>query len=134
MAASIFGEKAIIPTEEALRGVLKDSLVLWDKMICVSEGCGEWKFYSKAAGWTYSVKKKKRTLFYMMPKDGYFQLTFVLGERAVEAAKAANLPEQTLSDILQAKAHVEGRSVAIDIKKAADLGTSQQLLELKLAY
>ena len=134
MAASIFGEKTIMPHEETLISALKGSKTLWDKMIAISCGNGEWKFYSKAAGWTYPIKKNKRTLFYMMPKDGWFQLTFVFGERAVEAAKSAELPEQVLNDLLQAKAYVEGRSVAIHVNGDADLDTAQKLLQLKLAY
>ena len=134
MAASIFGEKAVVPNEEALNSVLKDSKILWDKMIVFSGGIGEWKFYSKAAGWTYQIKKNKRALFYMMPKDGWFQLTFVYGERAVEAAKSADLPEQTLSDLLQAKAYVEGCSIAINVNSDVDMGTAQKLLQLKIEY
>ena len=134
MAESIFGEKAIVPNEESLNSALKGSKALWDKMISISEGSSEWKFYSKAAGWTYPIKKNKRTLFYMMPKDGWFQLIFVYGERAVEAAKAAGLPEQTLSDLLQAKAYVEGRSFAININNDADMDTALKLLQLKLEY
>ena len=134
MAASIFGEKAIVPDKELLAAALKDSKTLWNKMIDLSDGRGEWKFYSKAAGWTYPIKKKKRTLFYMMPKDGWFQLTFVYGERAIEAAKSAGLQEQTLNDLLQAKAYVEGRSIAVNVNSDADMDTAQKLLQLKLEY
>lgn len=134
MAESIFGEKASIPDEAALGAALKDSKVLWDKALGLSGGSGEWKFYTKAAGWSYPVRQKKRTLFYMMPKDGWFQLTFVFGERAVEAAKLADLPPQVLDALLQATPYVEGRSVAVDINNDADMETMQKLLNLKLAY
>ena len=134
MAESIFGEKVIVPNEDMLSAALKDCKVLWDKMIDISDGIGEWKFYSKAAGWTLSVKKKKRTLFYMMPKDGCFRLIFVYGERAVAAAKSAALPEQVLADLLQATPHVEGRSIPVNISSEADVDTAQKLLQLKLEY
>ena len=134
MAASIFEEKAIVPNEDSLISALKASKALWDKTVNISGGSGVWKFYSKAAGWTFAVKKGKRTLFYMMPKDAWFQLTFVFGERAVEAAKSANLPEQVLNDLLNAKAYVEGRSVAISIVTEADIDTAQKLLTLKLNH
>ena len=134
MARSMFGEKSIVPNEEALSAVLKENKILWDKMINTSEGSGEWKFYSKAAGWTYSVIKKKRTLFYMIPKDGWFELIFVYGERAVEAAKSAELPEQVLNDLLQAKAYVEGRSFSVKVISDADTNVAQKLLQIKLEY
>ena len=134
MAESIFNEKAIVPNEEMLNTALNSRKKFWDKMISLSEGIGEWKFYSKTAGWTYPVKKNKRTLFYMMPKDRWFQLIFVYGEQAVEAAKSVDLPEQVLNDLLQAKHYVEGRSLAINIKNAADLNIAKKLMQLKLEY
>jgi hypothetical protein len=134
MAASIFGEKAVLPNEEALRAALKDTQVLWDKILDISGGKGEWKFYGKAAGWTFQVKKGKRTLFYMMPKEGWFQMTFVYGERAVEAAQAYELPKNVLDDLLQAKAYVEGRSVAIKITSNKDIDVVEKMLQLKTEY
>ena len=134
MAASIFSEKAIVPDKEALGIALKDTQVLWDEILDFSDGSGEWKFYSKAAGWTMQVKKSKRTLFYLMPKDGWFQMTFVYGERAVEAAKSFGLPENVLGNIEQATAHVEGRSVALDVTSNEEINTVRKMLQLKLEY
>ena len=134
MAASIFGEKAIVPGNEALSAALKDNQVLWDKVLDFSGGKGEWKFYSKAAGWTLPVKKGKRTLFYLMPKDGWFQMIFVYGERAVEAAQSFGLPEKVLNDLEQATAYVEGRSVTIDITSNADIDIVEKMLQLKLEH
>ena len=134
MAASIFGEKAIIPNEETLSSALKGIQVLWDKILDISGGKGEWKFYGKAAGWTFQVKKGKRTLFYMTPKDGWFQMTFVYGERAVEAAQAYELPKSVLDDLLQAKAYVEGRSVAIEVTSHEDIDVVKKMLQLKMEY
>ena len=134
MAASIFGEKEIVPNEEALNAALKDSQVLWDEILDFLGGKGEWKFYSKAAGWTFPVKKGKRTLFYLMPKDAWFQMIFVYGERAVEAAQSFELPEKVLNDIQQATAYVEGRSVAIEVTSLSDIDTVEKMLQLKLEY
>jgi hypothetical protein len=134
MAESIFSEKVTIPNDDLLENALKISNALWDKMIEISGGRGEWKFYTKAAGWTYSIKKNQRTLFYMIPKDGWFKLTFVFGERAIEAAKLTNLPKQTLNALLTAKRYVEGRSITIKIESNADIPTAQKLLQLKLKY
>ena len=134
MSASIFSEKAIIPTQESLSMALKDNLVLWNRILDSSGGKGEWKFYSKAAGWTLQVKKGKRALFYLMPKEGWLQMIFVFGERAVEAAKSADLPKQVLNDLLEARAHVEGRSITIGVTCEAEMDTVEKLLKLKLEY
>lgn len=134
MAESIFDDKKIVPDDDALAAALKGGKSLWDKLIVLSGGSGEWKFYKKAAGWTYPVKQGKRTLFHMMPKEGWLRLTFVYGERAVEAAKSAGLPEQVLNDLLQATAYAEGRSVNVDIRSEADIAIAQKLLQLKTEH
>ena len=133
MAESIFGEKTIKPDDTALSAALKNSYALWTKMLELSGGAGEWKFYSKAAGWSYQVKSGKRALFYMQPKDGFFRLTFVLGEHAVKAAASADLPAAVLDDLMRATAYVEGRSFAIDVGCDADIETAEKLLRLKTA-
>jgi len=134
MAASIFGEKEISPNKEALSVTLKDNQVLWDEILELSGGKGVWKFYGKAAGWTFQVKKGKRTLFYMMPKDGWFQMTFVYGERAVEAAQLFELPEKVLNDLKHATVYVEGRSVGIEITSNEDIDIVEKMLHLKMEY
>jgi len=134
MAESIFAEKKVIPSEAVLNESLKDNRGLWDKMIALSGGSGEWKFYTKAAGWTYQVKHGKRALFYMIPKDGLFRLIFVYGKRAVEAAKSAGLPEQVMKDLLEAKVYAEGRSVSVTVNDDYDMDTAQKLLKLKQEY
>ena len=134
MAESIFAEKKVIPSEEVLSAALRDNRVLWNKTVALSGGSGEWKFYTKAAGWTYQVKQGKRALFYMIPKVGSFRLIFVYGKRAVEAAKSAGLPEQVMKDLLEAKVYAEGRSISVTVNGDTDMYTVQKLLTLKQEY
>lgn len=84
-----------MPDNESLANVLGSTRSLWNRLFEYAEeksnALGEWRFYSKKAGWSYVVKSGKRTLFYMIPQDGYFKLTFVYGEKAVEKAKESNI-------------------------------------------
>lgn len=41
----------------------------------------EWRRYSKTAPWVVKVSEGDRTLFYVSPKPGHFEVTVVLGER-----------------------------------------------------
>ena len=132
MAESVFGDKATRPTEGALYAALGQSGPWWDALLAECGGVGEWKHYTKAAGWVYPVKLGKRTLFYMLPKEGRFKLTFVFGERAVQAAKTAGLPPPVLDELLAATAYVEGRGVALEVTQAADLDIARTLLKIKL--
>ena len=57
----------------------------------------------------------------MMPKDSWFQMTFVYGERAAEAVRLFELPEKALNDLKEAAVYVEGRSVVIEITSDKDI-------------
>lgn len=134
MAVSIFPYKACPPTDDLLGEALGKGMALWDEILQHVAAAGEWKYYTKSAGWTYAVKAGKRTLFYMMPKEGYFFLTFVYGKRAVEAAKTAGLPSGILNDLLHSRAYMEGQSVSVDVKEKANLETVKKMIQLKIDY
>ncbi|MEO1771593.1 DUF3788 family protein [Candidatus Enterococcus ferrettii] len=137
MAVSIFDDKATTPDDTMLLSVLKEAQLLWNEAIHFVEQFGgitqgEWKFYTKAAGWTYVVKSNKRTMFYLIPKDAHLQATFVFGEKAVAAAEEANLPIDVLKNLRSAKAYVEGRSIAILVKDTEDLAVFKRLVTIKV--
>jgi len=134
MADSVFGDKGTIPEEQGLYDVLNSARSSWDEIFGISGGIGEWKFYSKNAGWTYVVKSGKRTLFYMTPKEGWFKVIFVLGKRAVDAAGSADLPGNVFNDLMQSREYMEGRSLSVDVKDMKDIDTIRKLLKLKLEY
>ncbi len=135
MSTSIFNEKAILPDNTALANILRSTHTLWNHLFefvkVNSDALGEWKFYSKKSGWSYVVKSGKRTLFYMIPQDGYFKLTFVFGEKAIEKAKESDIPEHIICCIEEATTYVEGRSFMVDVKNDADIETVKQLLLIK---
>lgn len=84
---------------------------------------GEWKLYSKKAGWSYVVKSGKRTLVYLIPQEGAFEAAFVFGQAAVDAAQNAPLPARVIQEINEARVYMEGRSVQVEIWEKADVGT-----------
>ena len=63
----------------------------------------EWRRYSKTAPWVVKVRDGDRTLFYIAPKPGHFEVTVVLGERAVEAALAGRVGKKLHASIREAK-------------------------------
>lgn len=136
MSFSIFGEKSIQPTEELLDEALANSKPLWEliknHVITTYENSNvEWKFYSKAAGWTFVLKSGKRTLLYLIPLHHYFKVNFVFGEKAVALAQNSELSESIISLILEAKPYMEGRSFMVDVKTDNDIADVMKLLEIK---
>lgn len=136
MAVSIFDDKKVIPDDSMLPPILKEAQSFWDEAIQhVQETCGavqgEWKYYTKAAGWTYVVKYKKRTMFYLFPKDAHLQATFVFGAKAAAAAEESDLPADVKESLRNAKVYVEGRSIVILVKNTSDLEVLKKLLVIK---
>lgn len=136
MSLSIFGDKATIPKDEMLAETLSEAEILWKSVIehiqsNYKNTSQEWKFYSKAAGWTLVIKTGKRTLTYLIPLKNSFKINFVFGEKAVEVAKQFDLPEPVITSILEAKQYMEGRSFMLDITKEEDIKTVQILLKIK---
>lgn len=139
MPLSIFGDKAIMPNENMLTGVLADTKVLWDQIrnhaaaVC-GNGSEQWKFYSKKAGWSLVVKSGGRTILYLIPLEGYFKVNFVFGEKAVRAAKTGGLPAPVLALIEEAAPYMEGRSFMFDVKTQTDAETASKLIDIKHAH
>ena len=136
MSLSVFDNKAFLPNDELLSNVLSETKNLWENIM--AHICGayknigsEWKFYSKAAGWSFVVKSGKRTLIYLIPLAGYFKASFVYGEKAVTEAQLAGLPEFVLESIAEAKPYAEGRSFMVDVRDSDDVSLVEKLLKIK---
>jgi hypothetical protein len=69
----------------------------------------------------------------MTPCDGFFLASFVLGERAVQAAHAQGLPTVLLAQIDAAKKYAEGRGVRVEVRTQADLRGLVELAAIKAA-
>lgn len=136
MSLSIFGDKAFMPSGEMLAEVLRESNSAWHEITkhisdAYGKMFGEWKYYSKSAGWSYVIKSGKRTLVYLIPLDGFFKASFVFGEKAVAEAARADLPDSITRAIQESKPYAEGRSFMADVKSEADVTVIQRLVSIK---
>jgi len=92
----------------------------------------EWRRYGKKSPWVLKVIQDDRTLFYVTPKRGKFEVTVVLGERAVEAALTGRVREALHASIRAAKPYIEGRSIRIVVVGEAGLAGVKELVAIKL--
>jgi hypothetical protein len=93
----------------------------------------EWKCISPKYGWSLGLKLKKRTVVHLSPCDGSFCVAFILGDRAVKAARQSDLPKSVLKIIHDAPHYAGGRGVRLEVKRSADLGALRKLTLSKLA-
>ncbi|MDR2866249.1 MAG: DUF3788 domain-containing protein [Methanomassiliicoccaceae archaeon] len=135
MSLSAFGDKGVMPDDHAVSSALGANKQLWDEIkdhaASYNDMNEEWKFYSKAAGWTLLIRSGKRTLFYMMPMNGLFRVSFVFGGKAADEAQRSDLPDALINTITTAKQYAEGRSFMTDVKEKDDVSTVIRLIAIK---
>jgi hypothetical protein len=134
MSPNAFIGRAKPPTDDELSTELGAARALWDELLTkLALPIQEWNSYSPKAGWSLKLKLKKRTIVYLAPCHGSFRVAFVLGDKAVEAARQLKLPKAVLKIIDEAPRYPEGTGVRLEIAARKDLAAVKKLAEVKLA-
>lgn len=124
------------PDDQELALVLGSAKALWDKLVDrlrkFDVDVKEWGSYSPKAGWSLRLKRKERIIVYLIPVLGSFQVSLVLGDKAVKAARASALPESVLKTIAGARRYAEGTGIRLTIKTAGDLAVVEKLAFIKI--
>ncbi len=138
MPANAFVNHRMPPTEAELAAALGESKAVWDQLLTVLAGehevnVREWKCYSPKAGWSLRVKHKDRTIVWLSPSRDSFTAAFILGDKAVRAARQSRLPQRILKALLDAPKYAEGTGVRLVVKSSRDLTALKQITAIKLA-
>jgi hypothetical protein len=134
MSPNAFIGRTKPPTDDELSIELGAARALWDELLTeLALPIQEWNSYSPKAGWSLKVKLKKRTIVYLAPCHGKFRVAFVLGDKAVAAARQLKLPKAVLKIIDEAPRYPEGTGVRLEIAARKDLAAVKKLAEVKLA-
>ena len=134
-----FTGKPTQPTESELYAALGSSATLWKDFVqsmANEEGVAgqEWKgICVKKYGWSLRLKQKSRNIVYLGPGQGCFMVGFVLGDRALKAAKAARLPRRVADALATAPQYPEGTGLRLLVQRAADLPAIRKIAAIKIA-
>jgi len=132
-----FVNRAVQPTAQEVDTALGDSAEIWKQLVdwLAEKGVAdqEWQSISPKYGWSLRLKLKKRTIVYLSPCIGCFRVAFVLGDRAVAAARQSDLSKSTLKLLDEAPRYAEGTGVRLMVKGAKDLPAVRKLALIKLA-
>lgn len=136
---SIFPDKAVMPTENDLVERLEDSYYIWKQihdfvLSKYTNGLMEWNYPGKKYGWSYRIKDKKRAIIYFLPRDKYFKVAFVFGQKAYDTIMKSKIDEQIKNDLQNAKKYAEGRGVSIEVRDESVFSDIKQLTEIKLNF
>jgi hypothetical protein len=97
-----FVNKPSPPTDAEILTALGAAKNAWDQLLSeLAQEYGvdihEWKCHSPKWGWSLRAKRKARTIIWLSPSPGYFTVLFILGGKAMQAARQTKLP-QRISD------------------------------------
>ncbi len=131
--------KAKLTTQDGrLAEALGKSLTLWTELverIAARHGPVErvWKPTKLEFGAVCLLKRKERTIIYLIPAAGGFEVSIVLGNRAATLALESDLRSETKKLISAARVYVEGRGVRFNVRAADDIVAALKLVECKMA-
>ncbi len=125
------------PTDAGLADALGATKPIWDGLIdemATQHGVAiqEWRSYSLKSGWALRLKRGKRTILWMAPCAGSFQVMFILGDRAVRAARQGGLSARLMRILDEAPKYPEGTGVRLHIKGPRDIPAIRKLAVVKL--
>lgn len=134
---SIFTNKSEIPTIENLEKGLASTADLWKKLEEFTvhndpKAKPEWKFSGEKFGWSYRINDAKRVIVYLLPRQHFFKIAFVFGNKATEKILESDVSELIKNELRQAKVHAEGRGIRIDVCDDADFDDLKKLILIKI--
>jgi hypothetical protein len=134
---SIFMDNAAQPTDDDLLEKLGSSHKLWSDLRSylltqLKDPSEEWNYPGKKYGWSFRMKSKKRNIIYFLPRDGYFKVAFVFGDKAVDKIAESSVQEFIKTELAEAKKYAEGQGIRIDVKNDDIMDNIKTLIKIKL--
>jgi hypothetical protein len=135
--SNAFIGKATTPTAEEVTAALAESNEAWKMLVdwLAEQGVAEqeWNSFSVKYGWSLRLKMKKRTIVHLSPCSGCFRAAFILGDKAVAAARQSDLSREVLKLLDSATRYAEGTGIRLLVKQKKDLAAIRKLAAIKLA-
>ncbi|MCX6231754.1 MAG: DUF3788 family protein [Bacteroidetes bacterium] len=137
MEISIFTNKISIPSNNDLLHSLDKTYVLWQEIrdycfLKYPDAIEEWNYPGEKYGWSFRIKDKKRAIVYLLPRDHFFKVAFVFGQKATDAIMASEVSAEIKSELLAARVYAEGRGIRIAVTDEHILADIKTLIDIKL--
>ena len=139
MPANAFVNRTVQPTVTELAAALGPAKETWDQFLAkLAQEHGvnvhEWRCYSPKWGWSLRAKRKARTVVWLSPSAGCFTVLFILGAKAMEAARRSQWPSRIVKAMEAAPKYPEGTGLRLVVKSSTDIAKLLELAAIKLAH
>jgi hypothetical protein len=134
---SVFMDKEKQPGLPDLKKALGATFNVWQELASYAlkaypAASSGWHFSGAAYGWSFRIRDKKRVLLYLLPRDGFFKVAFVFGQKAVDQVLDSEVPEFFKEELKNARAYAEGRGIRIELWDKALMQPLKKLIEIKI--
>jgi hypothetical protein len=138
MPANAFINRTEPPTDADVAAALGPAKAAWDRFLNdlaheLDADIHEWKCHSPKWGWSLRVKRKARTIVWLSPSETCFNVLFILGDKAVKAARQGTLPERIVTALDAAPKYPEGTGIRLNVKSIREIAALKKLAAIKLA-
>ena len=138
MPENAFINRTAPPTDADVAAALGPAKAAWDQLLSdlaqeLDVNVHEWKCHSPKWGWSLRVKRRARTIVWLAPCLGCFQVAFIFGDKAMQAARQTKWPKRVVKVMDEAPKYPEGTGIRLEVKSSRDIGTLKKLAVIKLA-
>jgi hypothetical protein len=136
-ARNAFLGKTTPPSDSDLEKALGRAKPLWDQLVAelASEHdvtTREWKSYGAKSGWSLRVMRGKRTIVWLAPSTGCFEVAFIFGEKALTAVRHSAVSARVLRMLDEAPKYPEGTGLRFQVTAVKDIAVVKKLAAIKL--
>ena len=138
MSENVFKSKEIQPDEQMIRETLGTNYAHIENLrkflkFEIGVSTEEWKYYGKKLGWTLKTFLKKRNLFFIGMYEGYFNIAFVFGDKAVNRVLDSEIDPLLKKELTEARKYAEGRGISIKVDNPGCLVDIKELIRIKVS-
>ena len=139
MDKSIFTNKEKMPTAKDLANALGKTYELWQSVYDFTlqqypKAKSEWNFSGEKYGWGFKLKDKKRAIIYMGPRDKFFNVALVFGQKAFDDIMLSSVSDEIKTELKASKVYPEGRVIRLNVRNKNLLRDISELVRIKLAH
>jgi len=139
MDSSIFTDKKIMPADDDLLVALGNLYEMWQQVtryvhLKYPSAIDMWNYSGDKYGWTFRIKDKKRAIVYLLPRDRFFKVAMIFGQKATDAIMDSQVAETLKSELASARVYAEGRGIRIDVLNETILNDLKTLIDIKISH
>jgi hypothetical protein len=138
MDTSIFMDLTKIPESADLEFPLGNTYQYWKEirdfvLEKYPAAIEEWHIAVKKYGWGFRIKDKKRAIIYLSPREGYFLVAMIFGQKATDQILNSDISAKIKEELMNSKVYMEGRVIRCEIHDNSFISDLKKLIEIKIA-